>query len=129
MISWGWVQRGKGNPADFLLSELEMKLEGSFLRSSRRLWIHLQPTCCPERSGPGVSRGCLLRLGSRAKRQVGAGREVSLRYSAAEVGMRVGDWILGNREEKVSEQLTWFSGRCGLWFSTVCLLGLEAGTQ
>ena len=42
----------------------------------------------------------------------GAGREVSLRYSAAEVGMRVGDWILGNREEKVSEQLTWFSGRC-----------------
>jgi hypothetical protein len=71
VISWGWVQRGKGNPADFLLSELEMKLEGSFLRSSRRLWIHLQPTCCPERSGPGVSRGCLLRLGSRAKRQVG----------------------------------------------------------
>ena len=59
----------------------------------------------------------------------GAGREVSLRYSAAVVGMRVGDWILGNREEKVSEQLTWFSGRCGLWFSRVCLLGLEAGTQ
>lgn len=38
------------------------------------MWVCLQPTCCPDRSSPWVSRRCLLGLRSGKEQQVGGGR-------------------------------------------------------
>lgn len=39
------------------------------------VWVHLQPTCCPRRSVPWVSRRYLLQLGSGEKQQVEVERQ------------------------------------------------------
>lgn len=51
--------------------ELVMRLWG--IRSGgteEEVWIYHQPSCCLGKSGPWVSRGCLLGLGAGTKQQV-----------------------------------------------------------
>lgn len=73
-----------------------------------------QPTCCPAGSGPWISTRGLLGLGAGTKKQVEGGREGGVedtwelqemgmqrdrkgcqKSSAAELGMRLRDWIWG----------------------------------
>lgn len=46
--------------------------------------------------------------------------------SVAEQAMRLGDWIWGSRERR-SAGNSRFSGRCGLWLRSSCLLELGLG--
>lgn len=54
---------------------------------------------------------------------VGKGKGMLQLCSLSMLGRRLGDWIWGNREEKVYRQHSWFSGRYGLWFTgCICLI-------
>lgn len=93
------------------------------------------------------SRGCLLELGSATHNKFGEGdyevglwepqdmwagvREGCSWSSVAVLARRLGMGSGGiEREEKVSRQHTWFSGRYGRWLSRWCFLesgdGIEA---
>lgn len=59
MICWEWGQRGKEDDSRFSSTQLgEMNL-----RSSKSPMACLRPICCPGKSSPLFSMGCLLKLG------------------------------------------------------------------
>lgn len=101
----GWGQIGKGGHSRFPVTELEIRLGILDLRDSRRV-VGLPLAYCPQKSSPGVSRCCLLELGSGTKdlwdpsEMEAGGREVC-QGSAVELEMRMENWVLENRREEI----------------------------
>lgn len=71
MICWGMRERGRPQHSKFPATKLNEA--GVFGFQKQRDVGLCQPIYCPGRSSPWVSRGCLLKLGSGTKQQLGGG--------------------------------------------------------
>lgn len=62
------------------------------------VWVYLMPTCCPGSRGPGVSKRCLLELGSEGG---GSCEPFNRSFAAsAELGDKTRGLDLGDQREK-----------------------------